>query len=504
MANRTQPPHLSKTRYTAGLQCPKRLWLTCHARKLATAPDEALQAIFEQGTEVGLVAHKLFPGGVHVREKPWEHARAVERTRELMQSSDAPAIFEAAFEAQNVRIRVDVLERLSGGGWGLREVKSSTQVKDIHLDDVAVQHFVLESSGVRVPSVELLHINRDYVRREGGIDWPAFFVRADLAAESAGRLGEVARTLERFQSVLGESEGPSISPGHHCSRPYACEFWDHCTREKPSDWVFHLPYLSSDRFQSLQARGVDRIGEVPHDFSLSAAQARICEVHRSGQPYRSPALASVLEDFGPPAFYLDFEAMNPAIPIYPGTRPYQMIPFQWSVHHVQPDGEVAHHEFLADGRSDPRRPLAEALIQVLSGSPHPVVVYSRFEGTQLRGLAEAFPDLADSLLAIEQRLRDLLPVVRENMYDAAFRGSFSLKAVAPALAPEVTYDDLDAIAAGSAAATAMIRIARDEVSGPEEARLRRALLAYCQRDTLALLEVQRSLRVDTQGRNQPS
>ena len=499
MAKRTQPVHLSKTRYTAGLQCQKRLWLTCHDRKLGTKPDAALQAIFEQGTEVGLAAHKLFPGGVHVQEKPWEHARAVERTRALMQSSEIPAIFEAAFEAQNVRIRVDVLERLSGGGWGLREVKSSAGVKDIHFDDIAVQHFVLESSGVRVPSVELLHVNRDYVRREGGIDWPAFFVRADLTAESTGRLAEVPRTLERFESVLGQSSSPAIAPGHHCNKPFACEFWDHCTSEKPADWVFHLPYLSSERFQSLEARGVDRIGEVPADFSLSAAQARICEVHRSGRPYRSPSLASVLERFGPPAYYLDFEAMNPAIPLYPGTRPFQMIPFQWSIHHVQPDGEDVHHEFLADGRSDPRRSLAEALVQVLSRSPHPVVVYSSFERTQLRGLAEAFPDLADALLAIEQRLCDLFPVVRENVYDAAFRGSFSLKAVAPALASEVTYDDLDAIAAGSAAATAMLRIARDEVSGPEEAHLRRALLTYCKRDTLALLEVHRSLRAGTDG-----
>jgi hypothetical protein len=224
-------------------------------------------------------------------------------------------------------------------------------------------------------------------------------------------------------------------------------------------------------------------------------------VHRTGRPCISSGLAFALVNLGPPAFYLDFEAMNPVLPVYPGTRPYQMIPFQWSLHHVGADGELIHAEFLADGRTDPRPSFAASLVDALDRGSEPILVYSAFERTQLRALADACPELAGGLGAIQARLRDLLPVVRRNIYEPAFRGSFSLKDVAPALAPQVTFDDLDEVAEGGAAAAAMVRIVGGAVDPGEEDRLRKALLAYCKRDTFALVELHRALSAHgAQGR----
>ncbi len=484
-------PYLTKSRYLEGVQCRKRLWLGWHAADLARGPDETLQALFEAGREVGAAARLLFPGGTLVTEPPWAHAEAVTRTRDLMDDADVPAIFEGAFEWKGVRIRVDVLERLSGGAWGLLEVKASTRLKQVHVDDVSVQRFVLEGSGVSVSSVDLLHVDRDYARGDNGIDWPAFFQRTDLTAESAARLEQVPDVVEDLRRILGGEVMPDILPGRHCSDPYDCEFWDHCTRQMPDDWVFYLPGLTGDRLRALQEHGIECIPHVPEDFPLSATQARVCKVHRSGERYVSAGLASALGGLGPPAFYLDFETLGPAIPLYPGTRPYQAVPFQWSLHHVDSAGELTHREFLADGRGDPRRLFADGLIDALSGTAGPILVYSSFERTQLRALAELYPDLAEPIRALVDRLRDLAPVVRANLYDPAFQGSFSLKAVAPALAPCVTFDNLDRIAEGSAASSAMSRISRGSVDAAEEARLRTALLAYCQRDTLALVELHR-------------
>ncbi len=486
-------PHLTKSKYLAGLQCARRLWLQVHARELATEPSDATQARFDEGNAVGRAAQELFPGGVLVEEAPWEHAQAVARTEELMKKPEVPAIFEAAFESEGVRIRVDVLERLSGGTWGLREVKSSTGVHEHYLDDVAVQHFVLTRLGLKVPSAELVHINRDYVRGDGAIEPAALFARADLTAESDARSPEVAARVSELRAHLDEAE-PEIEPDHHCSKPVDCEFWEHCSRDKPEDWVFYLRGLRADRYQALRDQGVERIAEIPPGFGLSALQDRVRTVHSSGEPYVSRDLRGALAAGGPPAFYLDFETLAPAIPIYPSTRPYQTVPCQWSLHHLDRDGALTHREFLADGREDPREPLSESLVAALGDGSEPIVVYSSFEATQLRGLAESLPEFSEPLGRISARLLDLLPIVREHVYHPGFRSSFSLKAVAPCLAPEVSYDDLEGVSDGAAAAAAMTGIARGQITGRAEQDIRAQLLEYCGRDTLALLELHQSLR----------
>ncbi len=486
---------LSKSKYLAGLQCPRRLWLACHEPDLVDGPPDALAARFDEGHEIGRRARELFADGVLVDEAPWQHREAIANTRRLLADPRVGAIFEAAFEHAGVRVRVDVLERLRGGAWGLREVKSATHVKEVYLHDVALQRFVVEGAGIRLGSVEVMHVDPDYVRGDGGIDWSGFFLRADVRADTAALLPDVPAAVASLRRVLERPAAPAVEPGSHCFAPYGCDFWDHCTAAKPADWAFQLPRLGEGLWTRLGAACIERISDIPDDFPLSAIQARARTAWRAGALHVALGLAAVLAPVGPPADYLDFETAFPAIPLYPGMRPYQQVPFQWSLHRADAAGRVTHHEFLADARADPRPAFAAALLDVLGRPNGPILVWSGFESCRLADLAAALPDRAHELEAVQARLIDLLPIVREHVYHPEFFGSFSIKNVAPVLAPAVRYDDLEGIADGGAAATALVRLARGAVeSADEEAALRRALLEYCRRDTLALVEVHAELR----------
>lgn len=287
---------------------------------------------------------------------------------------------------------------------------------------------------------------------------------------------------------------PFRPPSRAGGTPYGCEFWDRCTAHRPPDWIHHLPRLSEARAAELTALGIEAVSAIPAGFPLTAKQAIIRDVIASGQPYIAPDLARLLRDFEPPVCYLDFEAMMPPIPLYEGTQPYQTIPFQWSLHAIDDDGVLHHREFLAAGDEDPRRGFAETLIEALDGFVGPILVYSAYEQTRLKELASQFPELRAAIEAVIARLLDLLPVVRSAVYLPEFRFSNSIKSVAPALAPGFGYDDLDGIADGSAASAAFVQFASGYVPDPEQAhRLRAALLAYCRRDTLAMVEVHRAL-----------
>ena len=360
-----------------------------------------------------------------------------------------------------------------------------------------MQHFVLRRCGLWVGSVELIHINKKFVRGEGEIneiDWTRFFVRADVRRSARDARRRVRGRLRRMRQTVGASAAPDVEPSRHCFSPVACEFWAHCTQAKPDDWVFQLPGLRRKRYADLREAGIERIADIPADFELTGVQARAREAVRSGDSVVDAELQKALRGTGPPALYLDFETTNAFVPVYRGTRPYQQIPFLWSLHSVYEGGNLDHREFLAEGTADPRRAFAETLIEAIGASSPPILVYSTFEDTLLKQLSEALPDLAERLGKIRSWLVDLLPIVREHVYHPDFRGSFSLKRVAPALAPEVRYSDLDLIAGGAEASAAFPRLVRAELPPEEAAELRRALTTYCERDTLALVEVHRMLR----------
>lgn len=485
-------PHLTKSRYIAGLQCLRRLWLLVNQPPPYEPPEPG--SPLDIGQQIGLKAHLLFPGGVLIDEAPWAHAAAVARTIALMADANTPAIFEAAFKHDGIRVRVDVLERLPDGSWGLREVKSSTGPKDHHLDDIALQAHVVRGAGVTVSSIELVHVNNAYVRCLDGVEWRAYFVRVDVEAGVEARLAEIPSRLPAMRECLASGQAPFIEPGRQCSSPYGCEYWDQCTAGKPVDWIIRLPRLSEANATELKALGVEAVSSIPAEFPLTAKQSVIREAIVSDRPYISDDLPRLLTAFGPPACYLDFEAMAPPIPLYQGTRPYQTLPFQWSLHEIDGVGRLGHLEFLADGAGDPRREFAETLIAALRRSYSPIIVYSSYEKSRLRELAEVFPDLRSSLEAVIDRLADLLPVVRQSVYLPAFDFSFSIKTVGPALCPDFGYDDLDGVADGLAAAGAFLQIASGAVVDADEtARLRRQLLAYCERDTLAMVKAHAAL-----------
>jgi len=451
------------------------------------------------GEQAGRLARNLFPDGVLVEAGPREHIDAILQTKKLMADPAVTAIFEAAFEHAGVKVRVDILERLDSDGWGLREVKAASRLKGVYIEDAAIQCWVVEGGGTRLDSVELIHVNPGFERRNGEIAWDEFFSRIDIADEVDAFSKSLPPLVESFLGVVAADEPPEVEPSLHCRTRHLCEYWEHCTRDKPESWILRMPRLTRKQFENLSDAGIDRVEDIPEDFSLHRSQRHMCEAVRSGRSFVANGLEEMLFGTGPPASYLDFETANPAVPMYPGTHPFQNIPFQWSLHHDSGDGPLVHREFLAGARGDPRREFCETLLAAVRDREDPILVYSPFESRVLEILASSFTDLADEIRAVRARLVDLLPIVRDCVYHVDFCGSFSIKSVAPALAPGFGYGDLDGVAEGGVAAAAFHEIASGDASPERVARLREQLLAYCARDTLALVQVHRALHDRVSG-----
>ncbi|HEY7531844.1 MAG TPA: DUF2779 domain-containing protein, partial [Nitrospiraceae bacterium] len=428
-------PRLSKSKFLAGLQCHKRVYLEVHHPNLASTPDASTRAMLDMGSEIGERARDRFPGGVLIGEGHRHREAALIKTASLIGDGAVPAIFEGAFQYGGVLVRVDVLERVvdeatqQSIGWRLIEVKSSSKVKEIHLRDVAIQRYVLEGAGVNVVASCIMHINTQYHYPGGDIDLGALFVVEDISAGVAELVPQVPAQLARLQGVVMQQRPPSIEPDRHCHTPYECPFWAHCTEEKPARWIYHLPGPKQAIGQLMQ-QGVLTIDQIPAHTELSIVQRRV----RDNLEWISDELGAALESVRFPVHHLDFETMMLAIPRFSWTRPYQAIPVQWSNYIELASGALDHQEFLHRGANDPRTILAEALITSL-GREGSVCVYSSYEKAILEQLSESLPELRDDLKQIIGRIWDLYEVIKRHYYHPAFSGSYSIKAVLPAIVP---------------------------------------------------------------------
>ncbi len=486
---RCSMPSLSKSRFQSGLQCLKRLYLECYNRELADEIDAARQAIFDSGHVVGEKARLCFPGGRLVEESYLEHGRAVGTTKAMLADSSIPALYEAAVNFEGIRARFDVLVRRDGQGFDLVEVKSSTGVKDEHITDVAIQLYAAEGSGIAVDRAYLMHLNREYVYQGGEHDLEQLFTLADVTEAAREYVSQrVSGELAEMWETLELDSAPEIDTGKHCKKPYTCSFFGHCHRGEPEHSVMQLPRLGDSLLERLKGLGISSIGDIPSDLSgLSAVQSRIRDSVVGGRPYVGPGLRRSLGEIALPASFLDFETINPAIPLYIGTRPYERIPFQWSLHVLDGSGNLTHREFLNPDAEDPRERFASSLLETLPAAGS-IVTYSSYEKTVINGLSQEFPEYRDGLLALNARMVDLLKVVRDGYYHPGFHGSFSIKSVLPALVPDSGYDELD-VKEGLAASAAYSRLVSGDVPEDDEAELRESLLAYCKRDTEAMVRV---------------
>jgi len=487
----SKSPMLSKSRFLAGLQCPLRLWHQVYNPKLAAKVSPAQQAIFDMGHDVGRAATRLYPQGILIEEDFLHHAQAVESTRKAMEGIFSPAIFEAAFVHDGVRVRVDILERSGWGKWNLIEVKSSTSVKEVHVPDVAVQYHVLQGLGVRVEKAGILHLNSQYVYDGKDLDLGQLFLFSDLMEQILEKQEEILCRIDQLKTVLAADSPPLIQPSRHCLSPYLCEFWDHCTVGMPEYWIINLSGMTRGKMRELEALGVKDIRDIPEEFSLTALQARIRNCLVEGKEYVDPQLADELRRAEYPLHFLDFETVGPAIPRYPHTRPFQTLPFQWSDDLLHADGTLEHREYLCAEDKDSREEFTRALLEALE-EKGTIFIYTSYEKDLVSSLAEAFPLYRERLLALLDRFKDLHALVRKYFYHPQFHGSFSLKDVLPALDLSMKYDRL-VIREGSMASLQYLRMLDPSTPSEEKEKIRKDLLAYCGHDTLGMVKIREEL-----------
>jgi predicted RecB family nuclease len=483
------PYRLSKSRFTSGLQCHKKLWWEVHEpNAVELQPDKVLQDLFDQGRQVGDAARARYPGGVLI-DLP--HDARAERVAATQRALDvgAPAVFEATFIADGTFVAIDVLER-HGDGYRLTEVKSSSSQKDEHIPDVAIQARVAAACGIKITAADVLHLNKEFRHPDTG----DLFARTDVTGPVVGFLPQVPDEIERQREMLA-GPLPDVAIGLHCFEPRGCPFIGRCWPEAP-DHIRHLAGVGPKRTAAYLARGITSIADLPAKEKLNFTQQRQLKAIAEKRIIVEPTLPRELEPFIVPGRlgFLDFETIARAIPVWPGMAPWQQAAAQFSYHERQPDGRYTHAAFLAEGPGDARPPLAAAMVRATANAER-VVMYTSFEKTRIRELQQAVPELAAELATLEAKLIDLHPVVKDCVYHPDFRGSFSLKYILTPLVPELTYDDL-VIVDGRVASVEIARLlfVADKIPRQERDRVRQDLLDYCQRDTWAMVKLVDRLR----------
>jgi hypothetical protein len=471
-----------------GTQCLKLLWVATNDQQRIPPPDAELQHVFDQGHMVGELAQQLYPGGIGLS------AEGVDTNLEETQASLAllKPLFEAGFTAARLYCRVDILNPVGEDRWDIIEVKSTNEVKDEHLPDIAFQRHCCTLAGLKVRRCHIMHLNREYVRR-GEIDPIQLFVTEDVT----DRLREVTSGLEakiqEMLSVIDAEKCPEVSIGRHCNAPYDCQLRQQCWEHLPEHHVMTL-YYGKKLGEELIDNGILHICDIPGDVSLNSKQLTQKTCVECGQPHvNTGEIKSFLKRLKYPLYCVDFETFAAAVPVYDGTRPYQNVPFQFSVHMVRKPGlEPEHHSYLGDGSIDPRPAFLAELKKTIGPVGSVVVYYEVFEKTRLKELAVDFPDYGEWINGILERIVDLIKPFKDfSYYHPKQMGSASLKQVLPALT-DLSYDELE-IMDGTTASIKFMDAAFGDTPDEDKEKIFADLLVYCKQDTCGMIEIIRKL-----------
>lgn len=480
---------LSKSTYLRGLQCKKSLYLYKHHYNQRDAIPPSTQAVFDSGHEVGELAQSLFPGGDDASpENYFQRQESVSKTADLIQQG-VTTIYEAAFLYDDIFVAVDILHK-DNQGWKGYEVKSSTKISDTNRHDASIQYYVIKNSGIDLFDLSIVHINNQYTR-EGELDIKSLFTIESVMDEVELLVDAIPDRINRLRGVIQMENPPTVDIGPHCSDPYDCDFRGTCWKHIPEYSVFDLAGLWTSRKFELYKDGIITFDQI--DLASPILKAGHILQIRSELEGTSHIHEKKIHDFVSelhyPLYFLDFETINPAVPIYNGSRPYQQIVFQYSLHvQKKSNGPVKHVDYLSETNTDPRPGFIKQLIRDC-GEDGDIIVYNiGFERGRLNELAEQFPEFEKPLNAIIARLKDLMIPFKEKwVYTPEMKGSYSIKAVLPALVPELSYNDLD-IQEGGTASNVFLSMVNGSFEGDEKV-VRQQLKAYCKMDTLAMVRI---------------
>lgn len=482
----------SKSRLVSMLQCPRRFWLEVFRPDLKHDSQQT-ELKFRTGNQVGDLARNIFdPKGIgHLIDiKKEGYEQAFFRSQQLLRGADP--IFEAGLTGGGVFAFADVmLPGHRAASWNMIEVKSSTSVKDYHRDDIAIQTYAARSSGVEIESVSLAHIDSSWTY-PGNKDYSGLLKVNDLTKDALSRHDEVAEWVKQAQSIAKSNAEPTTCMGNQCTSPFECGFISHCSQgsesiEFPLKW---LPHLSAKKITELEAAGIYDLREAP-DSKLTELQLRVKNASLSGEPYFDVQGAiKDLSNHPRPCLFLDFESVQFGVPIWAGTRPYQQICFQFSLHRLGADDILEHTEFLDLSGIDPSEAFAKSLIEACGDGQESIFVFNAtFEKTRITELAGKFQALKANLQSINNRIVDLMPITKNRFYHPSQEGSWSIKKVLPALVPELNYSDLDGVQDGNMAIAAYLEAIAPETASDRKMEIEQQLRKYCELDTYSMVRI---------------
>ncbi|MBR5259604.1 MAG: DUF2779 domain-containing protein [Eggerthellaceae bacterium] len=504
--------YFSKSDFTKGFQCPKVLWMDAHMHEKF---DKSLidQARLDAGNEIGDMAMAYFGKFVEVKQSfqfdkmAAETAELIAEAARAIEHGEAFSVCEATFKYGHMVCMADIVRVRDAKTLDIIEVKSSTKLKEYHVNDLAYQTAVVQACGYDVASASVMHINSDYVL-DGELDLQGFFAIEDMTDEAKARAHDVARTVADFMTYKTAEVEPEVEIGPQCNSPFACGYQTWCWRHVADADIFSLAGMGRTRALGRLNEGISSFGDAMAGIKLTALQrAQITAETGRGDTANIEELTKFLEGVTYPVYHLDFETVQPIVPRYQGTKPWQQVPTQFSVHKVEaPGASPKHAEFLAEHDADPRRAIAEALCATIPADACVTAYNMGFEKGRIRELADQFPDLADHLMGIHDGIIDLMVPFRSGwVYLKAMQGSYSIKKVLPALCPDdpdLDYAALEGVHNGTEAIIAFEQL--DDADPAKRPEIREQLLRYCELDTLAMVKVhERLIEIAKHGVTKP-
>lgn len=469
------------------LRCSCELWLAKQRPDLVPPIDPALQRIFDEGNIVDKWAQRLFPDGVNVDGfgKP-----AAENTKKAI-ANGATILLQPTFMTSQLSCRCDILTKNADGSWDIYEVKSSTDVKEEHITDVAFQRICIEEAGVRISRTFLVHVNNQYVRN-GEIDPEQLFTKVDITREVENMMPMAKKEIPRALAVLDWDKVPRLLHVMSCNDPAECEFLACYFNTLDGDDKYSIAAsLQKDKLVAFLERGLITPEQVPADVMAELGDVKLPDA--KAEPTLSvdkETIQSELNSLQYPLYFLDYETFFPAVPLFDGYRPYQHAAFQYSVHFVrEPGAEPEHFEFLADEMRDPAPMVAESLKKHIGDTGSVIVWNARFEASRNAEIGEHLLEFADFMADVNDRMYDMMMIVKKGYYvDSRFGGSASIKKVLPVMCPELSYNDL-AIHEGGTASASWATLTNPDLPSEQKDQLRKDMLAYCGLDTFAMVAI---------------